>query len=482
MKNRVFIIGLDGGDLGLLTRYARDLPNISELEEKGSSSRLRSTFIPLTPAAWASAFTGVQPHKHGIWDWSEEGGESKQLVSSLSIRIPSLWEYIKDLRIGLLNIPMTFPPSRVNGFMISGLLSPSLEKAVYPKNLSKDLRRLGYVISNKERFTNKNKRSYLEGLLGTVESRTRAALFLLSNYELDLFWIVYQGTDHAGHFFWKDMDENHPLHEPGSMYKDAIKKVYKKVDEGIGKILQYADENTTVILMSDHGMGPCHYVFHINSWLCQMGYQKSESDFRSFFQKIGVNPASLYRLGERFGFLRIFDALPRKYQNRLVHLFSDKDSSGTLAYSNGYYGQVRITDKTRHDKIEITNDLESRLRNLRTPNGKPLIDDFYSKIELYEDAPEMIPDILFTLTDESCLVSPFNADSNRVFSQVSFNWSGIHYRDGVLILSGHKVKNRAINPNIADIAPTVLYLLDRKTPTYMDGRVLTEAFEEDNPR
>ncbi|MDP2662612.1 MAG: alkaline phosphatase family protein, partial [Dehalococcoidia bacterium] len=127
---RVTVVGIDGGTWKLLKPLMQDgvMPNLARLVEGGASGDLRSTLPPWTPTAWSSFATGKNPGKHGVFGFaSQKADGSATWTSSKSVRAASLWHILNQhgLTTGLLNVPMTYPPQEINGFMISGFPSPA---------------------------------------------------------------------------------------------------------------------------------------------------------------------------------------------------------------------------------------------------------------------------------------------------------------------------------------------------------------------
>ena len=130
-SEKVILIGLDGATFDLLLPWINEgiLPVMANLLKQGAWGGLESTIPPLTPPAWASFITGKNPGKHGVFDFRGPVNDALEspLISSRSIRSRKLWEIInaQKKRVGIINIPVTYPPEEVDGFMISGMLTPN---------------------------------------------------------------------------------------------------------------------------------------------------------------------------------------------------------------------------------------------------------------------------------------------------------------------------------------------------------------------
>jgi predicted AlkP superfamily phosphohydrolase/phosphomutase len=153
---KVIFLGLDGLDPKLTERFMAEgkLPNLSRLKEQGSYSRLRTTFPALSPVAWSTFATGVNPAKHNIFDFLNRNMKSyvPELAAAkvhnaarvLKIgkwRIPlsrptvelrrksqPFWKLLGDRQIGstIIRVPITFPPDKFNGRLLSAMSTPDL--------------------------------------------------------------------------------------------------------------------------------------------------------------------------------------------------------------------------------------------------------------------------------------------------------------------------------------------------------------------
>ena len=128
MGRKVLVIGLDGATFDLLGPWIEEgwLPNLSRLIREGASGGLKSTSPPISSAAWASFATGKNPGKHGIVDFvhPEEGGYQISVVNSGKRASKAIWNLISEAggQVGVVGVPVTYPPEEVNGFMISSFL------------------------------------------------------------------------------------------------------------------------------------------------------------------------------------------------------------------------------------------------------------------------------------------------------------------------------------------------------------------------
>jgi predicted AlkP superfamily phosphohydrolase/phosphomutase len=190
LARRVIFLGLDGLDPGLTERFMQEgrLPNLSRLKEEGSYRRLRTTFPSLSPVAWSTFATGVNPGKHNIFDFlnrdlktyipelsSARVGKPRRVLKIGKLRVPlsrpsvtmgrksvPFWKLLGDRDVGctIIRVPVTFPPEPFNGKLLSAMGTPdlrgtqgsfsyfstALQGASYESGMRYPLRREGSVV------------------------------------------------------------------------------------------------------------------------------------------------------------------------------------------------------------------------------------------------------------------------------------------------------------------------------------------------
>lgn len=511
-QSRHLVIGLDGATLDLIGPWAQAgyLPNLAHIMQTGCYGVMRSTIPVHSPTAWSSFMTGTNPGKHGVFDFVKRQPNSYRLrvVRSSNIRGPSLWQLLSYYghRVAVMNVPMTYPPQPVNGFMVSGLGTPDYKPFTYPPHMSDDLRARGYRV-NKEKFYHPaDKDAWLADIYDTSEKRARIALELMAEHEWDFFMLVFRNTDELAHFFWSYMDPSHPEHDPNAdkRYQRAILEYYQRVDKWIGQLVEAAGPDTNVFIVSDHGAGPLYKDVFLNEWLIRKGWLtlKKASPPRKMIsevaRRLGLTRANisstlsalhLHRLevviktilGDRI------EILPRDRRPEFVNAI---DWSKTKAYSFGYYGQIFINLKGREPQGTIApgeeyenlrNEIVQELLRLQDPqDGLPVVDQVLKREELFEgphvsDAPDVLT-IMRGLSYMTRKGYEFSEERGQIFRRPYTYESGSHRLEGILLACGPNITSgkKLAGAKISDFAPTLLYLSDCPIPPEMDGRVLTE--------
>jgi predicted AlkP superfamily phosphohydrolase/phosphomutase len=512
---KVIVIGIDGGTFDVIRPMIEqgELPHIASLMKAGVCSDLQSTIPPITAPAWTSFMTGTNPGKHGIFGFVGDMHKKYdgRILSAADSKSKTLWSILSECqrRLTLLNIPFTYPPSPINGIMISGMGAPTESFDVaYPKDIYKELlqevenykidHHIDDIFNDETRV--EARADELISILHDMEiKRTDAALYLLKKYDCDMFMIVYTMTDRLQHHFWKFMDTTHPEYDPklARLYGQTIQEGYRKVDTEIGRILRKVGDHVTVIVMSDHGFGPLYKCFYINSWLIQKGLMKLKRTFpwRLKFAHTPVHRAlKKLRLGMlssllsknilNFNLPRL-KMIPKKWVDLV-------DWSRTKVYAADPLGvSVNLKGREPEGIINPGEDFEGLLKNvgeelskLRDPETEELVMDEVIRNNRAYTGPcvNEAPDILISLKGLSYLPFPFRLKSKQLFEPPPNRWSGTHRFNGILIMKGPEISPSVplLNPRIIDVAPTILYLFNQPVPRDMDGRVIEEAFSPDH--
>jgi predicted AlkP superfamily phosphohydrolase/phosphomutase len=505
-KGKVIIIGVDGATFDLIRPWAKEgrLPNFAMLITEGSHGILKSTLPPMSPPAWTSFQTGVNPGKHGVFQFCESRLDKPyQPVSSYSISLKPFWEFISEdgNKVGIVNIFGTFPPKPINGFIVSGRSVPRKRNFTYPSSLAQDIKKeIGDYIIDVDPYhaTGKmeciSRDGFIRLLHKMLDLRIETFLYLMEKFSPELFVIVFTVTDLVQHFFWQYIDKNHPSYNivEAKRYGNTIFDIYKKIDEFLGKLGDRLGQDSTIIIVSDHGHGPWYKQLSLNRWLTMQGLLKVE---RVKFKDISV----LKRIFKKLFPSSMYDFLKQIQRNisrkKSIYQQLPINWNRTKAFAFGHYGNIYINLKGREPRgivkpgseyENVCREIKERLLKWINPiTGKPVVKRVYRKDELYYgDKVCYAPDLIIEWEDYAYLssrTSDFEADliSDVPSFYKNVPQSGSHRKDGLLLIKGPNIKKGYYikEADIIDIAPTILYLFRHKIPFYMDGKVLTEVFD-----
>jgi predicted AlkP superfamily phosphohydrolase/phosphomutase len=463
--------------------------------------------------------TGKHPGKTGIYDFLYRAPGTYHFPPvNASLRDGrELWELLSEAgyRVGALNVPLTYPVKPVNGFMVSGWMTPyTARDYVYPPDLGDELREaLGdYRIYPTMTCTVGHERQYLEASIQLLEMRTRTALYLLQRERWDLFMTVIFDTDRVLHQLWHTLDPEHPWHKGRSPdgHDDAelVLEYFRHVDRSLGQLFDADGDGATLkIVMSDHGMGSAHNFVVLNNWLLDSGFLRLRrtpwTGVKRALFRMGITLRNVHRLANRLGLAKHAEYKGLYSTDWLLKLaflsFNDVDWSHSVAYSFGrHYGPVYLNVRGREPQgiVEpgaeyerVCQQIAAAALEFRHPQtGRLLVDRVLRGQEVYhgphaEHAPDLIlipadpRDIFFGLADFG---------SNRVVDTV-YRYSGMHRDHGMLLMAGPQIAAGAPveGASIADITPTLLHLMGQPIPEDMDGRprveLLAPAYRERAP-
>lgn len=496
-----FVIALDGASPDLINKWIEEgnLKNLAKFRDRGLSGNLESTFPPLTGPAWSSFHTGVNPGKHGVYTWLDMANSYKgQVVNRNSIKTKTIWNQISSHggQVGLLSVPVTYPPERVNGFVIPGFLTPSAATdRSYPEDLVSDLYQEvpDYQYLPDPYMVGKTPESWVDELKKAVRDRGKATRFLYKNYlnhrENEVLMVHYFATDQVQHFLWDE----------GSEDWDPRLEVFKSVDDEIGNFIEVAPDDSLFIIISDHGFGPINQTFNVNKWLQEEGYltlnRNPGTMFKSTLSRFGFTEQNTQPVGE-FIYplakkLRIVDnpiteLATNDALNSLFLSSRDVDWDKTKAYSRSHIGHIRINLKGREMKgsvddrqyHRIRDEIMDRLEGVEVPKtGKKVADWTRPKEDLYS-GPYLhdAPDILFNpLEGSKCAGATVGYGAIMFFNSSVFSkriHPGHHRRDGILMAYGNGVERQNYDASLWDLAPTLLNLYSYPVPEQMDGQVI----------
>jgi predicted AlkP superfamily phosphohydrolase/phosphomutase len=499
----VIAIGIDGASWQVLNLMmkAGAMPNFARVVDTGVSGNLTSTIPPISAPAWTSFMTGKNPGKHGIFLWAEALNQQFVPVNARKIDGKTLWQLLGEggKRVGVFNMPMTYPlPSYpINGFMITGSLTPSIESEfTYPASLRDELTSLIgdytiYIPWQEYEHRKNGRQTLMKDLAAKAEQRRKIALALLDKHETDFFMVVFAGNDRMSHCLWKyiGLDPAVELDAEGQEIQKMICAYYRQLDDILGEMLERCGPDTTVLVMSDHGFGPIRKEIYINKWLADQGFLVSSSNSSSRKVRTGLHSLARHLGITRERWHQVLGTWATKAAQDLVNTIRI-DWSRTRAYSNGS-NTIQINLKGREpygivtpgsEYEETRSQVIERLTQLRDPEtGGKVVKAAFRREEIYEGPHvQQAPDILMLMADEGYVAYELDVDVDSVFQLPGWR-NGDHTLEGVLVAAGKHIKRGATiaGARIIDLAPTILYAMGLPVPDDMDGEVLTDLFQEE---
>ncbi len=261
---RTLLVGLDAACFPVLEPLFEDdaLPTLRRLFDEGASGPLESQLPPWTASAWPSLYTGVNPGKHGVYDFLAFDGYDWDIVNATDVKSRTMWEYADDagLTSVVVNAPVTHPPREFDGALIPGYLAPE-SPTCHPAGVLDDLEtEIGdyRVYARRETDETRNDEAKYRDYLELTRLRGEAFRYLADRFDPDFGFVQFQKTDAVFHDF------------PGELEK--VRGVYERVDEQVAAIVDECDPEV-VVVASDHGMGEYDgYEFRANQYLRERGH------------------------------------------------------------------------------------------------------------------------------------------------------------------------------------------------------------------
>ncbi len=489
---RFLLIGLDGAEPSLLGPWmdAGRLPNLARLRETGAYVPCASTTPPATFPAWTTCVTGVNPGKHGVFDFTRMrgGAYALEFVNSTQREAPALWNILSAAgrRVAVLGVPATYPPENVNGLMVSGFDSPVCTRVdrsfVSPPDCYADVKEWRFA-DFQETDTGPGWHALaLRRLLEGIAIKETIALRLYQREPWDFFMVVFGESDTVAHHFWMFHDSESPRHQAG--FEEAIAQVYERLDQAVGRLLDAAGGDVTAGIVSDHGFGGAGTgVVHLNNWLAQEGHLRFSGAGESWLKRAALTLVPGAWRGALFRRLRGMASRAESFSR-----FGGIDWAHTTAWSEelNYFPSVRVNLRGREPRGQVEpreyQDFCSHLcAKLRA--WEPIANAWH-RDEIF-DGPfvERAPDIILELALEdgyshSCLRARGGPAFRRIgpgeyLGGKERGMNGNHRPTGILLLSKPTPVGYA---RLEDVAPTVLAEMGLPAPP-MDGVSLLEPGE-----
>lgn len=475
---KIVVLGFDGVDPDFLSsiRSGEELSGLDGIEDAGIYSDLDSTVVPISAMAWSSFLTGVNPGKHGIYDFvTRNDPESTEfsITSSKDRQAPELWYYLNEIekRVGVIGVPLTYPVDTFDGFVISGYPTPNREKSFHPASLADEIQTDPHELHGRVHYDGTNKDAFIKDQFRQWDATENFYRHALEEKDWDVLVNVFKQTDDIGHVAW----DEEPLYE-----------VYRRADEVVQYTRDYiesAEEDILLFVMSDHGFGPVDKTLFLNNILKELGYlqikNNAGSRARNMLCKEGFNLLNAYRAASKLGLgERVMSvgydeetALARLlYTTRDIMLLSarDIDTERSACFSRGNYGQLFVGDA---DIDALISDLLSY-----AVDGKSIISNVYrAEDHFHGDATDLAPDLMIETPNYRYLTARgFALATDKPLTDHIIGRTAEHKPTGIFFCEGDDIDSDGDidNPTLTDFLPTILYALGEPVPDYLDGNVL----------
>lgn len=443
-RQPIVLIAVDGLDSRLLKRIAdlEDLPHLTALLAAGALSQLQGPVHPAEGSTWASLLTGTDAGRHGIADGLQRLPGSYQFrpANARDLKAPTLWKIASHhgRRVGLLNVPLLYPPPSVNGYLVAGNDAPSYASPfTYPNGIAPLLARehgSGTYQFDRELPLG----AVEESILAThklLRARIESYFALKQKFKyLDLQVVAFSAIGRLLIAFWSEIEQAVFSSEGGMpAWTSQFLDLFRQIDTFVGEILRQASNGLTFILLSTWSVGRYSGSFPTNNWLAQKGYLRLRAEAAA------------------------------------ESLVESVDWQETVAYAPGPWGSIYLNLRGREpngvvepggEAADLRRRLSRELREIEVQSS-PLVTALYASEELY-NGPfwAEAPDINLVLRDYSFLAGPWTG-------------SGSPRPEG-FVLFHHPEMHHQLLPTrpIEELAPTLLHLSNLPIPGRMKATSL----------
>lgn len=514
---KVLIIGLDALTPQLVEKWVAEdrLPNIGRFLREGAWGPMKSVPNRNSAPAWSTMVTGLNPGKHGVYWFTEDIPEDYEykFINGSFRRGKAFWRVLSEegQSVGVMNVPLTFPAEDVNGVFVSGLDSPSADdpRFTFPSELRHEVVEAAggeywvypalarYVVAGEED-------AGLDRLHSSIDKRLAVARRLMTTRSWDTFMAVFTESDVVQHFFWRHMEDPRP--EDPARHREAIRDTYEHLDRVVGELMATAGPNCMMVLVSDHGARHEEGLARaLPSWLAHLGLfayrsEANERNVRSMAMSLIVkcfrqldkrlSAEAKHKLSRRLPWLR------RRVE--VMMSFAKVDWARTEAYTDGKRPEIWVNLRGRQSKGIVAPERYEEVRQsiidsltsaVCERTGQPLVRRVLRREEAYSGPyVDRSPDLVVEWRDGGNCLDLVYPDGRKLalakqhLPDDPFDHlvNGGHDPYGIVGFLGDGVRRGRIeDAQIADVAPTILFLRDAPIPSDVDGKVLEGAFTDE---
>ena len=455
MKKRVFIIGWDCAAPELVFEaFKDDMPNTRSLMAEGTYGELESTIPPITVPAWMCMMTSRDPGELGIYGFrnrKDYSYNSLTIANSRAVQVPTLWDILGKAKKKsvVLGVPLTYPAKPFQGWMVTSFLTPHRNSQwTFPRRLTREIDQVAsdYMIDIPN-FRTDRRAELAQQLLKMTAERFKLARYLLKSKDWDFFTMVEMGSDRLHHAFWRFWDKTHREYEPNSPFAETMRNYYRVLDAELGETLACVDDNTTVMVVSDHGAKRMDGGICVNEWLQQHGYLTLKTEPR------GVT----------------------RWSPDLV------DWEKTKAWGEGgYYARIFINVQGREphgtispqDYESVRDALKAQLEAIVDETGHNINTRVFKPEAVYRECRNIPPDLIVYFGNLFWRsVGSVGYNSIYTYENDTGPDDCNHAEMGMFIIKDRKQARGYVSPkSLYDIAPTVLNEFGMDIPETMQGK------------
>ncbi|MBN1764465.1 MAG: alkaline phosphatase family protein [Sedimentisphaerales bacterium] len=477
-RKRLLVLGLDSLPPGMTRELADsgDMPFIKELMEKGSFGTLRSVTPANTGSAWNSAWTGLRPHRHGYFGFHHYDftNDTIHISTSDRLKVPVVWEMLNrhDLKTLVINSPMQFPATELEGVMVSGFMTPSLESAcTWPADFAGEIAAKipDYVFDVRWDRKHNDDATFarnINAVIQAFEQRVEVTRLAMARGPWDVLLVVFKSIDNMLHYTWDYLANR----RESPQRTELTLKVFRVLDEACRQLATtagYPDMN--IVVCSDHGHGAVIGHLFLNRFLDQHAYLTRQSRLSRTWSKF------VHSCRKRF-------TSEKKKKKPSAHIADQLNINWAKTRAvMTTSGVIYLNVQGRQPGGTVPPD---QYQSLREDIAKLLQNDpFIMKVECPPEAtPQVqgdfhVPDILFEPAEG--VVARRTVTDGPVWQEGRpDNLQGCHRVEGIILGAGPDLKKgQTLQADLYDIAPTILAACRVPIPQGLDGKPIAAMIQ-----
>lgn len=519
-RTKILVLGFCAGERSLITQWAEAglMPTVRSLMTRGLSGH--TTGLPgfFIGSTWESFATGVTPAKHGIYCWEQlRPGtyDHYRCLTHENFKAEAFWEVLSRAgrRVAVLDVPLSPYSENLNGIQLVewGAHDAQYGFMTSPRGLASEVvARFGQhpwrgncdATRNPDEF-----RQFRDDLLAGIATKARLTRHFLAQGGWDVFIQVFTESHCVGHQCWHLHDPAHPLHsaELERVVGDPVQAVYCAIDRAMGEILADVDDDTIVLFLAGHGMGPKYQAqFLLDQILLRLGVAAPAVD-------VATPPPNRWRdivdpvLG--WGWRQLPESIKaglRPVHRRLRTWIDgpslpprspiDPAASRCFRVSNNFaHGGIRLNIAGREPQgrvqrgpecdalcEQVSNDL-MQIVNLDT--GKPIVDRVLRIADIYKGPyVDNLPDLVVEWSNHAPVYRIGSQKIGELRGEYRYCRTGEHRPGGMFISAGGAIPHGRLDRDVSilDFAPTLSAMFGVELPD-VDGRVIRELVREQPP-
>ncbi len=455
VRRPLVVIGIDGGEWTVIRQLWSEggLPHLKALAERGLTSELRTQYNA-SPVIWTTIATGMRPAEHGIVDFVVPTPHGDVPVSSTVRRVPAIWNMLTRAgrKVAVLGWWASWPAEEVRGLVVSDRAMLDVEQRVFPAEYLPQFLAESAAAREEE-----------NPFIGNAATRERDHTLAhlgrkLAAEDYELLLVYFRGVDVVCHNFWKyyqpeAFPRNRPSDAELAAYGDHIPREYAAVDRAIGRILEAADPEPNVLVISDHGFKPA----------------------RREIVKVGIDFDGVL---ERLGYLVRDRSGVDLTRSRLTTWASPK-------FRRTQWLRFALAGREEGDRVRpgerqaIRSQLKADLARITFGNGQPAFRLREARPGEAKRGADLVVQVQSRSATPELLLDGDSEPLAGLITEVH-HISGTHaeHTHGILIAAGPDIDPAAqvAGIHIHDIAPTLLYGLGLPVAENFAGRPWVELF------